>query len=145
MKTHITGKVEKFLKSKNIEVMAVLQNTINSEQIKGTKWDQFQKEMHVENKEKGIVPYSQEWQDKPAKRFQWYKENNHVRFEIWYKKINSNKGDNSDWEFKSEYIVSVNDLEAFMPIHTYNMNIMKELKNDFANSTLEEANFLTRN
>jgi len=138
MTTYITGKLSVFTENKNINATVVLTNIQNSVQIKSVSWEQILKEISMEKNTQGQAQIAKAWNDNPAKMLQWIKEDENVKFEIWFQK----KGE--DWTFQNEYIISRDALEIFEPIHAYNLNIMKQLKQDFANAALRDTTFLVR-
>lgn len=138
MKDYITGQVSTFPDSKNVVAATTLISIEGSEQIKSESWQETIKAMNVDSAIKGQTQFSKAWNDKPAKMIQWFKEDGDIRYEIWYQK----KGE--EWTFKNEYVISLDALKAFEPIHNYNLEIMNSLKKDFTSDTLEGTSFLAR-
>lgn len=138
MTTHITGKLSVFSDNKNVDAIVVLTNINNNVQIKSSSWEQLLKDIAVEENDRGQIQFAKAWNDKPAKMAQWIKEDDNIRFEIWFQE----KG--ADWAFQNDYVISKEALEAFEPIHAYNLEIMKQLKQDFSNDALSGTTFLVR-
>lgn len=138
MKDHISGNVSVFSENKNVDAVVNLINIEDSIQIKSISWSETLEAMAVDGAKKGQVQFAKAWNDKPAKMLQWYKEDKSIRFEIWCQV----KG--AEWTFKNEYTISLSELEAFEPIHNYNLQMMASLKKDFSDETLGGTSFLTR-
>lgn len=138
MKSYITGKVSVFTDSKNVDAIIVLINTEDNEQIKSASWDEAINAIENTDEDKGQTQFAKDWNNKPAKMIQWFKEDEDIRYEIWYQK----KGE--EWTFKNEYVISLDALKAFEPIHNYNLEIMNSLKKDFTSDALEGTSFLAR-
>lgn len=138
MTTKITGKVSIFLENKNVDATVVLISGANIENIKSVSWNEYVKTLEEGTELKGQVQYAKAWEGKPAKMLQWFKEDENVRFEIWYQEADK------EWSFKNEYTYSMDDLRKFELIHAYNVEIMKSLKKEFADAELGGTGFLTR-
>jgi len=138
MTSYLSGRVSVFVENKNADASVTLINTENSEQIKSVSWNETLKSILVEGTKKGQIQFANAWNAKPAKMLQWYKEDENIKFEIWYQE----KG--SEWTFKNEYIISNINMKAFEPIHEYNLEVMTHLKKDFSNKVLDSTSFLTR-
>ena len=138
MNNYINGKISVFADNNNVDATVVLTNIESSEQIKSVSWEETIEAIAVKSEDKGLTHFAKAWNDKPAKRLQWFREDENIRFEIWYQK----KGE--EWTFKNEYTLSVDDLEAFEIVHSYNFKVMSSLKKDFVNDALDGTTFLTR-
>jgi len=138
MNSYLCGRVSAFTDNKNADASVILINIGNSEQIKSVSWNETLEAILVKDTQKGQIQFANAWNEKPAKMLQWYKEDESIRFEIWYQV----KG--TEWTFKNEYIISNTDMKAFEQIHKYNLEIMSNLKKDFSDEVLDGTSFLTR-
>lgn len=137
MNSYIDAMVKVFESNSNIEVYTNLITANYSEVISSNRWLEISEGIKKQNKGKCVL--SKVFKDKPAKLFQWQMMNDEkLMFEIF---ISSNE---KDWSFKHDFVISLADLEAFAPIHSYSMGIMKMLKQEIADRALSDTTFLSR-
>jgi len=138
MKSFITGRVSNYIENKNVDATVEFMNIKNSVQVNSKSWNNIIDGIAVEENDKGQVQIAKPWQNKPAKALQWIKEDENIRFELW------SQVEGENWNFQNEYIISRDALKAFEPIHAYNLEIMKRLKEEFSDDALNGTSFFVR-
>ena len=121
---------------KRVETYTELLNKDSKTSIASAKWIEMLSEMKTA--ENGRIQIAKAFNDKPARTIQWIKTDSEVTFETY------NSNSEGKWDFQHEFIVTIEQLEAFVPIHEYSMSIMNSLKKEFSDEAISDTTFLTR-
>ncbi len=135
MKTHINSRAAVFADN-NVGVYVDFQTIESKFSIAAIKWEEILETQKSNQKGKCLI--SKAYKDKPAKTLQWTKDDSTITFEVFHS--NSQNG----WDFQNEYVLTLEDIEAFTPIYEYSMNIVQNLKKEFSDEALSDTGFLTR-
>ena len=136
MNTYIDATKIVFTEDKRAEVYTNLLNIEHTDLISSTKWLEFVD--GIKKNKTGKIILAKVYNKKPARLLQWEIKDGVIVCEIYH------APDNEKWNFKYDYIITIEQIEAFSIIHSYSMNQMKDLRQDFADEALSDTNFLVR-
>ena len=127
MKSFLSSRIGIFKDSKNVDTYIDVFNQNDKLSIPLTKWNELQKAM--EEKNDGSIQISKKFNDKSAKSLAWIKNEDSIVIEAYV------SNDEKNWDFACEFIITDEQMEKFIPINEYNLNIMNEIKEEFKNDT----------
>ncbi|RLA82648.1 MAG: hypothetical protein DRG78_06580 [Epsilonproteobacteria bacterium] len=137
MKTYLNSNTGIFLEDKNADAYIKIFNIQHNNSVSSIKWNEIIEGLN--SNDKGKIQLSKAFKDRPEKVLQWIKNDDEtITIEIYH--LTSDK----KWTFQHEYIITIDDIEAFAPIHAYNMNIMQSIKKELTDEALVDTSFLTR-
>lgn len=99
------------------------------------KWSEITEK--INSNANGKEQIAKAFEKKPAKIVQWFIKENEVIFELYH----SNQDDG--WDFQEEFILTKTQLEKFIPIFEYCINIKNQILTDI--SAEKDAPVLKRN
>jgi hypothetical protein len=103
--------------------------------IVSSKWLEITEK--IDSNTDGREQIAKAFEKKPAKIVQWFIKDNEVIFELYHS--NQDEG----WDFQEEFLLSKTQLEKFIPIFEYCVNIKNEILKEI--STEADAPVLKRN
>jgi hypothetical protein len=134
--SYLNSRPTVFVDDKKIETYIDIFNTKDKISVSAPKYNQILEDM--KELERGQVILSKAFKEKPSKKLQWIKSDEKIVLELWHSTPDNN------WDFQSEFVVTMESIELFTPTYEYCTRIMKSLKKELSDEALADTTFSTR-